>query len=252
MTPEIPTHSSKRTTTMVNAKRRRATSVKRGRPAETSPFPSADGPTWAATLADAREKWSPATPIAQKLGRLPKAAKYPRYRTQQQRALHKLEAATHRPTWQLQAASLIHDEPKRALLAAITHHQVQPGAPRNDGPLIQCAAADRKVGIDAKDLRTLLRTVPVDHQERIGRLRPQWMRGPHAVTGQLRVARRREAGQAKPATCAAFLGLSSVLSAATDCLVGGPSSRICNTPNCRSAASALMSQPMYVVLSCSC
>ena len=72
---------NKHTTTMQSD----ATSVKRGRPADTYSFPSAKGPTWAATLADARNKWSPATDIAQKLGRPPKAAKYPRTCTQQQR-----------------------------------------------------------------------------------------------------------------------------------------------------------------------
>ena len=201
----------------------------RGRPAETSPFPSADGPTWAATLADAREKWSPATPIAQKLGRRLRQPSIPVIAATA-RALHKLEAATHRPTWQLQAAGLIHDEPKRALLAA-TAPPSAAGAPRNDGPLIQCAAADRKGRHRCEGFAYTSSHGTSRPPGAIGRLRPQWMRGPHAVTGQLRVARRREAGQRSHATCAAFLGLSSVLSAATDCLVGGPSSRICNTPN---------------------
>ena len=62
------------------------TSVKGGQPADTSPFPSADGPSWEATLVEARENWFAATPIVQELGRPSKKAKCSRWRSQQQRA----------------------------------------------------------------------------------------------------------------------------------------------------------------------
>jgi len=62
------------------------TSVKGGQPADTSPFPSADGPSWEATLVEARENWFAATPIVQELGRPSKKAKCSRWRSQQQHA----------------------------------------------------------------------------------------------------------------------------------------------------------------------
>ena len=61
-------------------------SVKGSQPADTSPFPSADGPNWPATRARARENWFPATPIVEDLGRRPTRDKYKRWRSQQQRA----------------------------------------------------------------------------------------------------------------------------------------------------------------------